>query len=118
VPYKDGKQTKVKDEDHEYTWHENGFVRREKLPKFTDDKGLERPAKSSEIEKLKKPVGVVGYHMDRSELKTGDMVELELVRPQSITASKVKIEDLTIKMCMMKGENPRPSKPIIDPKKK
>jgi pentapeptide MXKDX repeat protein len=118
VPMRNGNRTEMKNVDVEYTWHENGLARREKPPKFFNDKGLERPAKPEELDKLRKPLGVPGFHIDRSELKTGDLVRLELVRPQAIPASKAKPEDLSIKYAIMTGEHPKPSKPLETEKKK
>ncbi len=97
--------------DVDYTWNEQGLARREKAPTFFDDKGLPRPAKSGELAKLRKPIGVKGYAMERSDIKNGDLVRLELVRLRTISASKAKPEDYTIKYAFWVGEKPNPTAP-------
>ncbi|CAN5165607.1 hypothetical protein BH11PLA2_BH11PLA2_43060 [soil metagenome] len=120
VPERQGPYIRMKNIDVEYTWHEQGVARRDKAPKFTNDKGLDRPGTPDELQKLRKPIGVPGFAMDRSELKTGDLIKVELVRPTAIPPSKIKPEDLMIKYAFMMGENPKPTKPLDpgEPKKK
>jgi hypothetical protein len=97
--------------DMDFQYAEGGMARREKAPKFFNDKGLERPGTSSELQALKAPQGAPGYHIERTDLKVGDLVKLELVRPRTISATKVKPEDLKIKYAIMVGENPKPTAP-------
>lgn len=97
--------------DVEFKYAEGGLARKEKAPKFFNEKGLERPATSSELEKLRKPAGAPGFHIERTDLKNGDLVKLVLVRPISIPAKKVKPEDLVIKFAVMVGEAVQPSAP-------
>jgi hypothetical protein len=120
VPMRRGNQMTMQNIDVEYTWHENGLARNEKPPKFFDDKGLERKGKPEELYALRKPTGVPGYWMNRDELKTGDLIRVELVRPSTIQASKVKVpDDLLIKYAHKVGEHPKPTKPLDgEPKKK
>ena len=111
VPRRSGNRTTITNVDVEYTWSEQGLARRDKPPTFFNDKGLPRTGTSDEIARLKKPAGVPGYMMERSELKNGDIVKLELVRPSNIPASKAKPEDLRIKYAIVMGEKAKPSKP-------
>jgi len=97
--------------DTEYTWNEQGLARREKAPVFFNDKGLPRPGTSNELAALKKPEGVKGYAIERTELKNGDIVKLELVRPITVPATKAKPDDYTIKYAFMTGEKANPSAP-------
>ena len=76
-------------------------VRRGKRPpKFGTD-GKKAAYTQEELADLKKPYGVPGYLADRSDLKAGQSVDLILVRPREIPASKATQSDLLIKA----GEN-------------
>lgn len=86
------------------------MARRNDPPTFFDDKGIKRPAKSEELDKLRKPTGAPGYAIDRTDLKAGDIVTLKLLRPRSISAQKAKPEDYVIKFAIMIGEKPDPKK--------
>lgn len=102
--------------DTVYKYAEGGLARRKEAPPFFDDKGLKRAATSNELEKLRKPAGAPGYAIERTDLKVGDIVQLKLLRPKTISAAKAKPEDLVIKFAIMVGEKGGTAKD--DPKKK
>lgn len=111
LTYKVRKGNRTVNEEIDYEWNEQGLARREKPPTFFDDKGLPRRATAAELERLKKPAGVPGYAIERTDIKPGDLVKLELVRPSSISATKAKREDYSIKYAIVKGD---PAKPVRD----
>ena len=49
-----------------------------------------------------------GLHIERSELKAGDLVTLSLLRPKSIPEAKVAMEDKVVKMAVVTGESTPP----------
>lgn len=109
LTYKSRENNRMVNKEIEYEWNEQGLARREKPPTFFDDKGLPRRATAAELERLKKPAGVPGYAIERTDIKPGDLVKLELVRPSSISAAKAKREDYSIKYAIVKGD---PAKPV------
>ena len=92
-------------------------VRWGKLPSKFGTDGKKAAYTQEELADLKKPYGVPGYLADRSDLKAGQSVDLILVRPRDIPASKATQSDLLIKRVKIVGEDPS-VKPSEDTGKK
>jgi hypothetical protein len=101
----------------EVSFAPSGLVRWEKLPMFPDGKGGQIRPTGKAFEDLKKPYGVIGYAADKTELRPGHIVLLQLVRPRTVPISKVTDSDVTIKYAIIKGET-TPPKATEEPKKK
>lgn len=88
----------------------DGALARTKVhPVRPDAKGKMVKVPNSEVEPRRKPVGAPGLHLDRSEMKGGDIVTLQLLRPKSIPEKTATIEDKVIKMAVVTGETTPPT---------
>lgn len=108
---------RVGHEDLEFSFADQGLVRWSKLPKKSD--GKDHTAK--ELEESKKPIGATGYAATHEDLKAGQIVELHLVHPSSISDAKLTAKDIVIKFAVIEGETtppPHADKPKSDEKKK
>ena len=92
-------------------------IRWSKPPAKFDKDGKKVAHTPDELADLKKPYGVPGYLADRTDLKTGQYVDLIMVRPRDIPAAKATESDLLIKRATITGEDPT-VKPAGEPKKK
>lgn len=92
-------------------------IRWSKLPAKLDKDGKKVAHTPDELADLKKPYGVPGYLADRTNLKTGQYVDLIMVRSRDIPAAKATESDLLIKRATITGEDPT-VKPAEEPKKK
>lgn len=113
-------RTKEEHQDFTFKYAEGGMARTKVTPMKADDKGKFVKLPFNELEPLKKPSGAPGWHVEKSEIKGGSIVTLELVRPKSISASKVTLEDKVIKFAIITGETtpPKVSKNEADEIKK
>ncbi|MFO0935967.1 MAG: hypothetical protein U0798_05555 [Gemmataceae bacterium] len=100
----------TKNEAQEVGFHyaENALARTKVTPTKLDAKGKSVKLPYNELETLKKPQGAPGWHIERSDIKPGSIVTLELIRPKSITASKATLEDKLIKYAIVTGETTPP----------
>ncbi|MGL4421519.1 MAG: hypothetical protein ACRCZF_12690 [Gemmataceae bacterium] len=108
--------------DTEYTYAEGALIRLKTLPPKLDGNGKKTPYSDKEKDQLKKPLGAPGWGASKEDLKPGTLVEVQLVRPREISATKATPEDLLVKYVMILGEAAIPAKPDraekkADPKK-
>ena len=92
-------------------------IRWSKLPPKVGTDGKKVAYTQDELADLKKPYGVPGYLASSADLKTGQYVDLIMVRPREIPAAKATQSDLLIKRATITGEDPT-AMPKEDPKKK
>ena len=92
-------------EQLQFMLHDAGLVRWKKLPAKTDDKGKRSPYTSEELADLKSPRGAPGFAADTDDLQPGYLVELTLVRPKEIPASKVVFQDLRVQYAVILTED-------------
>ena len=97
-------RTKEVTEDISLTYADAGMVRWKKLPPKIKEDGTKGTYLPAEQAKLKLPYGVPGYAAERTALQPGHIVELVLVRPKDIPASKATTSDLLIKYAVIWGE--------------
>jgi|YNPBryunderm2012_1023409.scaffolds.fasta_scaffold25937_2 hypothetical protein len=96
-------QIKATTEEHSFTFHENALVRWYKLaPKIGAD-GRKVPHTPAEIQQAKLPQGAPGYAGNRSDLQSGQWVNLVLIRPRDIPLSKLSESDLQVKYAVILG---------------
>ncbi len=111
-----------------YQFAEEGMTRWAKIgPKFNALTSKKVPLTAKELAPFKLPKGAPGYAGQKTDLKPGDFVTLQLVRPKAIKQSQLKQEDLRIKYAIIQkmledpvpfdGEQPKPD-PKKDDKKK
>jgi hypothetical protein len=105
-----GGQVKETHVDHTYKFADGGLARWKKLPAKVGADGKKTPHTSAELEKAKLPTGAPGYAAERSDL-TSKVVELHLVRPKSVPASKATPDDLVVKYAVIVGDAPNVPKP-------
>jgi hypothetical protein len=94
--------------DHELTFAEGGLVRWKKLPPKIGVEAKERFYTPAEQTKLKLPTGAPGYAAEHGDLKPGHIVQVTLVRPREIPASKATPADLKVKYAVILGEAATP----------
>lgn len=104
-----GRNTKEAHKDIEFKYAEGALARTKVAPTKVDAKGKFVKVPASELEPLKKPQGAPGWHIDRGDIAAGAIVTLELLRPKSIPASKVSMDDKVIKFAVVTGETTPPS---------
>jgi hypothetical protein len=110
-------QRAAKGEDLELKYAEGGLVRWKKLPPKVGADGKKANYTPKEMEALKQPAGAPGYAAERTDLLTGHVVEVKLVRPKSVPAAKATPADLSVKYVIIVGETapPKPMKAEIKP---
>jgi hypothetical protein len=111
-------QGKEQHEDFELKYADGGLARLKALPVRIDEKGKKLPPTAAEKEARRKPAGVPGYSLDRTDLTPGMIAEVTLVRSRDVPASKATADDLVVKYAMVIGESPVPPKVDRDAKKK
>jgi hypothetical protein len=77
------------------------------MPVEKDEKGNKKPVSQSKLAAYKTPNGAPGYAADREALAAGQIVELTLVRPKEVSASKATHSDLKVKYIVIHGDDPR-----------
>jgi hypothetical protein len=110
---------KEKHTDYQLTFADESLVRWKTLPpKGTDDKG--KPAQYTEKERteLRKPTSAPGYAAERGDLKPGQLVDVTLVRPKSVSADKATLQDLKVKYAVITGTDPKGAPAEKEKKKK
>jgi hypothetical protein len=103
-----GRYTKEETKNLTFKFAEGALARTKLPPLRANAKGKFEKVPSQELEPRKKPSGAPGLHIERSELKAGDLVTLSLLRPKSIPEAKVAMEDKVVKMAVVTGESTPP----------
>jgi hypothetical protein len=103
-----GRGTREETKNLTFRYAEGALARTKVHPVRPDAKGKMVKVPNSEVEPRKKPTGAPGLHLDRTELKGGDIVTLQLLRPKSISEKNAVLEDKLIKMAIVTGETTPP----------
>ena len=103
-----GKNTKQETKDVTFKFVDGGLARTKVAPTKLDAKGKFVKLPQAELDPIKKPQGAPGWHIERGDIKPGAIVTLELLRPKSIPASKVSLDDKVIKFAIVTGETTPP----------
>jgi hypothetical protein len=105
--------------DYHFDYHPDGLARVQKLPPKIDADGKRVDYTNKEFESMREPSGFPGYNLAKTDLRPGDIVDVNLVRDRSIPQSKSTESDLKVKWAKVTGHvdhAPAPAKPA--PKKK
>lgn len=103
-----GRNTKEQTKNLTFKYADGALARTKIPPMRSNAKGKFEKVPSQELEPRKKPSGAPGLHIERSELKAGDVVTLSLLRPKSIPEAKAAMEDKVVKMAVVTGESTPP----------
>jgi hypothetical protein len=90
----------------QFLYAENGLARWKKLPPKTDEKGKRTPYTSDEMKAIQSPRGAPGYAAEREDIKPGYVLEVTLVRPKEVPASKVVYQDLRVQYAVVLTQDP------------
>lgn len=100
--------------DHKVLYLPESLVRLKSLPPKYGDDGKRGYYSAKEQEKLKMPLGAPGYQAAREDLVPGTIIDLQLVRDRSISASKATDADMRVKYAIILRHDPNPPKDIAD----
>lgn len=103
-----------KQQKYNVSFAENGLVRWIKLGKKTDEKGRKTAFSDKERELAKQPRGAPGYAASKSELSSGQIVQITLVRSKDLKPNEVTTNDYKIKYIVIVGEDTDPAIPGDD----
>jgi len=101
-------KTKTKTEQFSLTFHDEGLVRWQKATPKLDERGKKTARTAKENLEIKKPLGAPGYVAERTDLATGMIVEVTLMRPKSVSVQKVLPSDLLVKYAVLAGSSDAP----------
>jgi len=111
-----GTPPRMKTEEHDFLFHENGVVRWAKLPPNLDDKGKKAQWTQKEMTDFKLPPGAPGYAAERAALQEGQFVEVIYARPKDVKAADAVTSDFRVKYAVILGQ-PGPAMREKDEKK-
>ena len=109
-------QPQFKEVHHDYDldYLPQSLVRVKKLPAKTDETGKRVPVTQKELDELRAPAGVTGYAASRSDVTSGTILEVILIRDKTVAADKATDSDLRIKYAIVQGKDPNPPKDIAN----
>jgi hypothetical protein len=87
-----------------FAYADASLVRWKKLPPKMEA-GKRKPYTPEELAELKSPRGAPGYAAGREDLKQGYLLEVTLVRPKEIPASKAAFQDLRVQYAVILTED-------------
>lgn len=96
--------------DYDLSYADGGLARYKHVPVTTGADGKKHAATAAEVDAARKPIGAIGYAAERTDIKSGTIVELHLVKLRGTPAAKTTADDLLVKYAMILGEDPTPPK--------
>ncbi len=111
-------QWKERREDYVLKYLPDSLVRLKSPPPKYDENGKKIPYTPKELNELRQPPGVTGYAASRSDVTTGSIVELILIRDKNIPVEKATEGDLRIKHAIILSHNANNLPQEEPPKKK
>lgn len=85
-------------------YHESAQIRWPKLPPKLDAAGKRASYTNAELAALKHPQGVPGYAAQKSDLKEGATVKVQLMKPKGVAAAKLVTSDFKVKYVTILSE--------------
>lgn len=91
-------------EDVDLQYHESAQIRWPKLPPKLDEARKKVPYTDKDLAALKRPQGAPGYAAQKSDLKEGATVKVQLLKPKGVAAAKLVTSDYKVKYVTIVSE--------------